>query len=67
MTDIVLLREKIEEKKCSVAYLARMMNRTSQTVFRKLKGEQDFTVTESKVLRDVLCLTDEELTKIFYS
>lgn len=67
MADVVLLKNIISEKGCSINYIARQIGKSAQAIYNKLDGKTEFTVSEVNVLVDVLRLTSEERDKIFYS
>lgn len=67
MTDVALLRETMRQKGASVAYIARLIGKSEQAIHNKLNGKSEFLISEVKVIREVLQLTDEERDKIFYA
>ncbi len=47
--------------------LAKKLNINPTTLYRKFIGESDFTLSELKVLKKVLKLSNEDVDRIFFS
>lgn len=60
------LKAKIVENGMSIDEFAQKINMCGVTLRKKLKGESDFTVGETKVIQELLHLSNEQLLEIFY-
>ena len=60
------LKAKIIENGMSIDEFAQKINMCGVTLRKKLKGESDFTVGETKVIKDLLHLSNEQVIEIFY-
>lgn len=67
MTNVILLREKINNSGFKLTFIAKKCGITYQALLSRLKNKVEFRVDEVRVLKDLLSLTDEEVAKIFYS
>lgn len=65
MTDLTLLKSKIEESGMTVAVVARRANMPYYTLDRRLKGKGDFTASEIVGLTKALHLKASERNNIF--
>jgi plasmid maintenance system antidote protein VapI len=61
------LKGKITEKGLNVAALASLINIDKSSMYRKLNNAEKITIGEAKKIRDVLELSVEEATSIFFS
>ena len=66
MVDVVALRQRIDDSGYKLQYIAEQCGLTYQGFLPKLKGEREFTVRESWILKNLLHLTDEEWKDIFF-
>lgn len=66
MVDVVALRQRIDESGYKLQYIAEQCGLTYQGFLPKLKGEREFTVRESWIIKKVLNLSDEEWKAIFF-
>lgn len=60
------LKGKMVEKEMSVEKLASLLGQNRATVYRKMKGGDNFTVGEVSVIKTVLEMTNEEASAIFF-
>ena len=60
------LKAKIVENGMSIDEFAQKINMCGVTLRKKLKGESDFTVGETKAIKDLLHLSNEQVIEIFY-
>ena len=67
MTNTKLLKQKIMESGLKNKYLASACGITERTFTNKLYGKTPFVQDEILVLRNLLHLTDDELTAIFFA
>lgn len=47
--------------------IAKRLNINITTLYRKFNGESDFTLSELKVLKEILGLSKEDVDRIFFS
>lgn len=47
--------------------LAKHLNVNLTTIYRKINGESDFTLSELKALKKVLNLSNDDVDRIFFS
>lgn len=47
--------------------LAKSLNVNLTTIYRKINGESDFTLSELKALKRVLNLSNDDVDRIFFS
>lgn len=64
--NIPKLKGKIVEKGLTVETLANEMEINRSTLYRKLESGEKFTVGEAQKIKNVLDLTDEEASAIFF-
>jgi len=57
----------ISKKGMSVIKLAETLNMHQSTLFRKVKGESEFTRAEMQDIRDALSISQTELDAIFFA
>lgn len=62
-----LLNAKMAEKHVSNSELAEALSIDEATLYRKKAGISDFYRREIQIIKDYLCLTDEDLRKIFFT
>ena len=67
MVDVVELRQRIDDSGYKLQHIAEQCGLTYQGFLPKLKGEREFTVRESWILKALLHLTDEDWKAIFFS
>lgn len=67
MTDIVLLKEKISDSKMTMVGIAEVSGIDRVTLYNRLNGKGEFTVSEAEGLSKALHLTKPERDKIFFS
>lgn len=67
MTNIKILNEKIRKSGYKLTFIAEQCGLTYQGLLPKLKGKREFTQSEISALRDLLKLTLDEITEIFFA
>lgn len=66
MTDTKRLAEKIKESTLPAAFLAQQCNLSEAEFNARAEGRKYFCCDEISVLKDFLCLTNEEAAAIFF-
>lgn len=66
MTNIELLRKKIDDSGYKLVFIAEKCGLTYQGFLKKLKGESDFKATEMAVMKDLLNLDSNGMGEIFF-
>lgn len=61
------LNDKIEEIKIPVTTIAERMGISRQSLYLKMRGEREFKTSEVLKLCEILRLTDEEKTLVFFA
>ena len=64
MTNIEMLKSKIEESGMTVTAICKKANITKRTFYNRMKNP-DFTIREALALKDTLHLSHEEMEVIF--
>lgn len=68
MTDVELLREKIDDSGYKIAYLAKNLGLSPQGFYLKLNGANEFKATEIQKLCELLKISDPaEMKCIFFA
>lgn len=67
MTDIELLKEKMDESGMTIKAIAEKSGILRETLYNRLNGRGEFTASEIVNLSNVLHLTKPERDKIFLS
>ena len=67
MTGMKLLRKKIDESGYRMRFIADKLGISYQGFLNKLQGNSEFKASEIQILSDLLHLTSEERTKIFFT
>lgn len=62
-----LLRQKIDESGLKMHFIAGKLGISYQAFLNKLTGETEFKVSEVRILKRLLNLTDEEVQLIFFT
>ncbi len=62
-----LFRIKVNESGYKMTFIAEQCGITYQGFLKKLKGESEFKVSETMILKELLHLTDEEWKEIFFT
>lgn len=65
--DLNYLNSKIEEIKIPKKAIAKKIGKSRQTLYLKLNGLREFKTSEIEKLCDVLRLTDDEKSRIFFA
>ena len=53
--------------KLTVEEIAKKLGVNATTVYRKISGESDFTLSELKTLKRILCLSNDDVDRIFFN
>lgn len=67
MTNTGLLREKIDASGYKLAFVASQCNLSYQGFLKKMKGQTEFKVNEVQVLKELLDLSNQEASEIFFA
>ena len=67
MTDLKLLRERIEDSGITMTALAKKAGITRVTLYNRFNGKGDFTASEMVAIADMLHLTNKERDNIFFA
>lgn len=67
MINTTLLRQKIDESGYKLTYLAEKCGLTYYGLMKKVNNETEFKVSEIMRLKELLNLTDEDATDIFFT
>lgn len=67
MFKLNLFRAKMAEQEMSVKEVATAIGINEVTLYRKMKGETDFTRNEIQLIRHVMRMTPEEVDAIFFA
>lgn len=67
MVDYTELNNRIEESGVKKNVIAKQLGITSKTLFAKLNGKSEFTISQVERLSSVLHLTYKEMSNIFFS
>jgi DNA-binding phage protein len=67
MTNTALLREKIDNAGIKLSFIAKKLGMSRQYLDKKLKDGSDFKAYQMIILVDILHLSDDEATAIFYA
>lgn len=62
MTNTALLREKIDESGYKIRFVAKKIGITYQGFLKKINNESEFKASEIQGLKELLNLTDEEIS-----
>lgn len=65
--DLILLNSKIDEIKIPITTIAEKMGISRQTFYLKMSGQREFKASEIEKICDILRLTDEEKSSIFFA
>lgn len=66
MTDTELLKKKINENGYKVSFIAEKLGLTIQGFYNKINNKSGFYVTETAILKELLNLSDQEYSDIFF-
>jgi predicted transcriptional regulator len=67
MTDLKLLREVIDESGLKITALSEKAGINRTTLYNRLNGKGDFTVSEMSRLSDALRLSSSDRDRIFFA
>ncbi len=67
MTNVILLKKKIDESGLKTAFIAKECGLSTQGLYNKINGKTEFTQYEIAVLKKLLDLTNDEAETIFFS
>ena len=65
--DLMLLNSKIDEIKIPITTIAEKMGISRQTFYLKMSGQREFKASEIEKICDILRLTDDEKSSIFFA
>ena len=65
--DLILLNSKIDEIKIPITTIAEKMGISRQTFYLKMSGQRKFKASEIEKICDILRLTDDEKSSIFFA
>ena len=65
--DLILLNSKIDEIKIPITTIAEKMGISRQTFYLKMSGQREFKASEIEKICDILRLTDDEKSSIFFA
>lgn len=65
--NIPMLKQKIKERGINVETLAKKIGINRSTMYRKLNEDISITMTEANKIKEILCLTNEEASAIFFA
>lgn len=65
--DLILLNSKIDEIKIPITTIAKKMGISRQTFYLKMSGQREFKASEIEKICDILRLTDDEKSSIFFA
>ncbi len=66
MTDEILLRTKINDSGYKLRYIAKRLGISYQALLNKIRNISDFRAPEIAGLCELLAITEEERTSIFF-
>ena len=67
LTNIKLLEQKMREKNISVSEMSKLLNINESTWYRKKRNAKSFSVGEAEKICNILDLSGDELTEIFFA
>ena len=67
MSDSVKLSEAIKSRGVKKVFVAQQIGVSVSTLWRKMKGTSDFTLSEIQTIAAALKLSDKEIRDIFFS
>ncbi len=67
MSDSVKLSEAIKSRGVKKGFVAQQIGVSVSTLWRKMKGTSDFTLSEIQTIAAALKLSDKEIRDIFFS
>lgn len=63
--DVEYLKYLIKAKGLKVEDVARILGISKQSLYRKIKGQHDWCLKDMKCLKELLEMTNEDLSKVF--
>lgn len=67
MTNVTLLRQKIDDSGLKMAYIAEQLGVTPQGLYKKLKDGSDWLFSQVMIIKKLLQLSDDEVNAIFFN
>lgn len=67
MTNSKKLKELLESRGVSFAFVAKKIGMTRQGLYKKFEDGSDFKAYQMIIIKDLLRMTDEEARDIFFS
>jgi len=66
MTNITMLRKKIDDSGYKVSFIAKKCGLTYHGFMKKVNNESEFKASEIQILKELLNLSDEDCNAIFF-
>lgn len=67
MFDRALFKYMIDRKQLTLSDVANQLGVNDATLYRKMKGESDFSRSEIQMLKSILGMTTEESISVFFA
>lgn len=67
MVDVNLLKTRMDESGLKKGFIAQQLGVTPQGLYKKLTDKSDWYYTQVMVLKDLLKLSDEDVSEIFFA
>lgn len=67
MTNVTLLRQKIDDSGLKMVYIAEQLGMTPQGLYKKLKDGSDWIFSQVMIIKKLLQLSDDEVNAIFFN
>lgn len=67
MTNVTLLRQKIDDSGLKMSFIAEQLNMTPQGLYKKLQNGSDWLFSQVMIIKKLLQLSDEEVNIIFFN
>jgi hypothetical protein len=67
MTNVAMLKEVIEKSGLKKTFIAERIGRSYYGYLKKENGQSDFTAKEIAIMKDLLGLTNKQVSEIFLS
>ena len=67
MTNVKLLKEKIDQSGLKMNFIAEKLNMTPQGLYKKLADCSNWFYSQEVIIKNLLRLSDEEVNLIFFA
>lgn len=67
MFDRALFKYMVDRKQLTLSDVANQLGINDATLYRKMKGESDFSRSEIQMLKSILGMTTEESISVFFA